>query len=312
MSSLYLPIALVGTFGAVAAAAVALQLSAAERRRSVELLEGSLSAPAPDLRVQQLEAPLAARTVSPVLSWLTRTVGKLSPQSMRERIDRKLVLAGGIEGWDAETVAALKIAGGIGGGVLGLALGRIAGAPSALALAGVVFFALVGYLVPGASLSQRAAKRQAAIQRALPDTMDLLTISVEAGLGFDAALSHVVKKVPGPLSDEIGRMLQEMRLGTSRVDALRHLADRTDVDELEAFVLAMVQADVFGVSVSKVLRAQAKESRIKRRQRAEHKAMQTPVKLLFPLIFCILPALFVVVVGPGAIRIVQSFFGISA
>jgi tight adherence protein C len=143
----------------------------------------------------------------------------------------------------------------------------------------------------------------------MPDTMDLLTISVEAGLGFDAALAHVRKKVPGPLSDEIGRMLHEMQLGVARVEAFRHLADRTDVEELKAFVLSMVQADTFGISVGKVLRAQAKELRMKRRQRAEEAAMKVPVKMLFPLIFCILPAMFIVMIGPGVIRIMRAFSG---
>jgi tight adherence protein C len=143
----------------------------------------------------------------------------------------------------------------------------------------------------------------------MPDTMDLLTISVEAGLSFDAALAHVRKNVPGPLSDEIGRMLHEMQLGVSRVEAFRHLADRTDVEELKAFVLSMVQADTFGISVGKVLRAQAKELRMKRRQRAEEAAMKVPVKMLFPLIFCILPAMFIVMVGPGVIRIMRAFSG---
>src|SRR5207237_5061630 len=149
-----------------------------------------------------------------------------------------------------------------------------------------IFGALVGYLVPGAGLGQKAINRQEAIRMALPDTMDLLTVSVEAGLGFDAALAHVRKNVPGALSDEIGRMLQEMQLGVSRSVALRALAARSEVDELKAFVLAVVQADAFGISISKVLRAQARELRVKRRQRAEEKAIKVPVKLLFPLIFC--------------------------
>jgi tight adherence protein C len=130
---------------------------------------------------------------------------------------------------------------------------------------------------------------------------------VEAGLGFDAAMQQVTRNIPGPLAEEIGRMLQEMQLGISRADAFRQLADRADVDELRSFVLGLIQADILGVSVSKALRAQAHELRLKRRQRAEHKAMQMGVKLLFPLIFCILPALFVVMLGPGIIKILDSF-----
>jgi tight adherence protein C len=172
-----------------------------------------------------------------------------------------------------------------------------------------VLLGSLGFVLPSAMVGQRVVNRQEAIRRALPDTMDLLTISVEAGLGFDAALAHVTKTVPGPLSQEIGRMLREVQLGVSRVEAFRHLGDRTDVDELNAFVLAMVQADLFGVSVSKVLRAQAKEQRTRRRQRAERKSMQIPTKMLFPLIFCILPALLVVITGPGIIKIAHGVFG---
>jgi tight adherence protein C len=133
---------------------------------------------------------------------------------------------------------------------------------------------------------------------------------VEAGLGFDAALGQVVRSTEGPLAQEIARMLQEMQVGVSRADALRAMAERNDVEELRGFVLAMVQAEQFGVSISKVLRSQAKQLRLKRRQRAEEKAMKVPVKILFPLIFCILPAMFVVLLGPGIIRVMQEFFGI--
>lgn len=137
----------------------------------------------------------------------------------------------------------------------------------------------------------------------LADTIDLLTISVEAGLAFDGALLHARRSMKGPLSDEIGRMLHEMQLGIPRSEAMRSLSERTDVEELRSFVLAMVQADVFGVSVSNVLRSQSQELRTKRRQRAEERAMKIPVKLLFPMIACILPSLLVLVVGPGLIRI---------
>jgi tight adherence protein C len=158
-------------------------------------------------------------------------------------------------------------------------------------------------------LGQAVIRRQESIRRALPDTLDLLSISVEAGLGFDAALMQVSRRVPGPLSQEIGRMMHEMQLGSSRAESFRHLADRVTAEEVRGFVLAMVQADVFGVSIANVLRAQSRELRLRRRQRAEERAMKIPVKLLFPMIFCILPALFVVIVGPGVIQIVDVLFG---
>jgi hypothetical protein len=137
--------------------------------------------------------------------------------------------------------------------------------------------------------------------KALPDTLDLLVISVEAGLGFDSALARVVQTVPGPLSEEFFRMLQETRVGVSRRDAMRHLMDRTDLDELRSFLLAMMQAEAFGVTIARVLRVQADEMRVKRRQRAQEKAFAAPVKLVFPLVFCIFPSLFIVLLGPAAI-----------
>jgi tight adherence protein C len=308
MSSLYLPLGLVATFGAIVLGGLAVQAWLVQNRRAVELLRAQVGE-LPNLRQQELSQPFLERALVPFITNLGKAAKRITPIGMRQRIARKLVLAGSPEGWDAEKVAATKIFGAVGGGILALVLAALAGLAANATVGAAAFAAAFGYLLPGAGLGQRAINRQDAIRLGLPDTMDLLTISVEAGLGFDAAVTHVRKNVPGPLSDELGRMLQEMQLGVSRVEALRSLAGRTDVEELKAFVLAMVQADIFGVSIAKVLRAQAKELRTKRRQVAEEKAMKIPVKLLFPLIFCILPAMFVVIVGPGVIRLVRTFLG---
>jgi tight adherence protein C len=311
MFELLIPLALIGTFGAILVGGMAVEAFLADRRRAVEMLEAQVRPVTTDLREQELARPFLERVLFPVVSGMGTAARKITPADMRRRIDRKLVLAGNPEGWDAEKIAAFKVFGTIGGGIMGVALGVTAGFSTSITTGAVVFLALFGYLLPGAGLGQRVINRQETIRRALPDTIDLLTISVEAGLGFDAALSQVRRNVPGALSHEIGRLLQEMQIGVSRVDAFRHLADRTDVEELNSFILAMVQADIFGVSIANVLRAQAKEMRTKRRQLSEERAQRVPVKLLLPLIFCILPSMFVVILGPGVIRFVQNFLGVK-
>ena len=307
MSSLYLPIGLLAAFAGVALGVVAIQAFLAERREAVEMLHAQV--PEVDIRGKQLTEPFHDRVVVPLLGSLGTIAKRITPLGMRERIARQLVLSGSPAGMDAEKVAAFKVFGALGGAVVAFGLAVLAGANHTILTVAPIFGGLFGYLIPGAGLGQRAIHRQEQIQLALPDTMDLLTVSVEAGLGFDAALAHVRRQVPGPLSDEVGRMLQEIQLGMSRADAMRALADRTDVEELRGFVLAVIQADAFGISIGKVLRAQAKELRVKRRQRAEEKAMKVPIKLLFPLIFCILPAMFIVLLGPGIIRISHMFLG---
>ncbi len=156
-------------------------------------------------------------------------------------------------------------------------------------------------------LYQKAHDRSNQMGRELPDAIDLLTISVESGLGFDAALQQVARNTEGPLADEFSRMLREMQIGSGRSASLRALGERTNVPEIRSFVSAMVQADAFGIPIAQVLRVQSSEIRVKRRQHAEEKAQQVPVKITIPLIFCILPCLFIAVMGPAAISIMDNF-----
>lgn len=310
MSDLWLALTLIGTFFGILLVGVLVDMLARERNRPVTLLQSQVGqvTDSVDLRQEELAGSSFERIVFPAARRLGRTIVRLTPFDLYSRIGEKLVLAGTPVGLDPERVVSFKILGGIVGIAGGVFVSSLLPIASLLKILFVIIVALIGYLVPSVQVSSRAASRQRMIQRQLPDVMDLLTISVEAGLGFDAALAQVTKNVPGPLAEEIGRLLQEMQIGVSRVDAFRHLSERTNVPELQSFVLSMIQADLFGVSIANVLRAQSRELRSKRRQRAEELAQKIPVKLLFPMIFLVLPALFIIVLGPGALKIYHQFF----
>ena len=312
-NQVWLALALIGTFATIFVLGLVVDMMVNKRRRYATVLQTQVGA-VPDsitnLRHTQLKSSALERLVFPFAGKVISSITRLTPLDLYRRTNRLIELAGNPPSLTAERIVAFKIVFGIVGFVAGFLVAPLLPfkgfAPSVMI---AVLFALTGYTFPSAGLSARASKRQKEIRKAMPDTMDLLTISVEAGLGFDAALAQVVKNVPGPLSDEIARMLQEMQIGVSRADALRHLNDRTEVPELDGFVLSMIQADKYGVGVAKVLRAQATELRQKRRQRAEEVAQKVPLKLLFPTIFLVLPAMFIVILGPGAIKAYQTLFG---
>ena len=257
-------------------------------------------------REEELAKPLAQRTVGPLILRISGFLKRFTPVGYLEKTEHKLVLAGHPANMDAPAFVVLKMIGAILGVVLGFFV-RDFGSDTFQQIA--LFFMPIGlgFFGPDAWLRRKVDERRQAMLRALPDVLDLLVISVEAGLGFDSALSRVVATVPGPLSEEFFRMLQETRVGVSRRDGMRHLLERTDLDELRSFILAMIQAEAFGVTIARVLRVQADEMRVKRRQRAQEKAFAAPVKLVFPLVFCIFPSLFIVLLGPAAIQIAEAF-----
>jgi len=312
-NQVWLALALIGTFLTIFVLGIVIDMMLNTRRRYAAVLQTQIGGTAEgfaNIRQEQLKRSALERLIFPFAGKVVSSITHHTPLDLYGRTNRLVELAGNPPSLTAERIVAFKIIGGIVGLVVGLLVAQVLpfeGIVPSVAIAALL--ALTGYTFPSAGLASRASKRQKAIQKAMPDTIDLLTISVEAGLGFDAALGQVVRNVPGPLSEEIARMLQEMQIGVSRTEALRHVNDRTEVKELDGFVLSMIQADKYGVGVAKVLRAQSTELRHKRRQRAEEVAQKVPLKLLFPMIFMVLPALFIVILGPGAIQVYETFFG---
>lgn len=240
------------------------------------------------------EVSFADRVIGPTFGLASSLASRLTPSGFVGQLQRKLDVAGNPASFTPERVLSLKGFGLVTGGLIGFVYGA-----GAMALLLAVGAAAVGFYLPDLLVYNLGLKRQQDMAKALPDAMDLLTISVEAGLGFDAALSQVARNTEGPLAGEFMRVLQEMQIGKSRGDAFRALAVRTNVPELKAFVSSLTQADAFGIPVANVLREQSKELRVKRRQRAEERAQKVPVKIMVPLILFIFPVIFIVILGPA-------------
>jgi tight adherence protein C len=238
--------------------------------------------------------------------WAKKLAVSLSPRGVGSSLQRRLDLAGNPVAWTADRVLAMKgialLIGGLIGGLFGLHR-------PALALIYAAVGGAIGFFVPDVLLYNAGLKRQARIVSALPDALDMMTVCVEAGLGFDSALAQVARNTRGPLAQEFARTLQEMQIGLSRAQALRGMVTRTTAPELRAFVGALVQAGELGIPVARVLREQSVEMRIRRRQRAEERAQKIPVKIMFPVVICLFPALIVIIIGPGVISIAHSLFG---
>lgn len=262
-----------------------------------------------NLEELELQQPFIERTIRPLAMRLSNAVARITSRSFAESTERRLALAGNpgdlrVADWlGIKAVAA--IVGAILFFVLFFVLGLL-GLPPAIGLVMGLVGLLFGYTLPEFWLGNRIRARQRAILLQIPDALDLLTISVRAGLGFDAALGKVVEKMKGPLIDEFRRALAEVRVGKARRDALRDIIPRTEVQALTNFIGAVIQAEQLGVSISKVLQVQSEQLRIERRQRAEEMAAKAPIKMLFPLVGCIFPSLFIVILGPALILIVKN------
>jgi tight adherence protein C len=264
---------------------------------------------AKNLEELELQAPFLERTLRPLAARLSNSMSRVASSSFQERTEKRLALAGNPGNLRVADWLGIKAVGAIVGGILFVFLFFVAGVlnlPVALRVVMIFVGVLFGYTIPEFWLGGRVRKRQHAILLQIPDALDLLTISVRAGLGFDAALGKVVEKMQGPLTDEFRRALAEVRVGKARREALRDIVPRTEVPPLTNFIGAIIQAEQLGVSISKVLQVQSEQLRIERRQRAEEQAAKAPIKMLFPLVGCIFPSLFIVILGPAIILIVLN------
>jgi tight adherence protein C len=240
-------------------------------------------------------------------SFLEQLGRRLTPPAYVAKLDRLLSLAGRPESLPLGRVLAAKPALGVAGGLFGAYVSAISTTPM-LKLVGL-FVLVLGYFIPDLLLYSKGQERQKAMQLELANTLDQMLISVEAGLGFEGAMARAGENGKGPLAEELVRTLQDMQVGRSRRESYLALADRTSIPELRSFVQAIVQADMYGIAISRVLRIQAKVMRVKRRQRAEEKAMKLPVMILFPLLFFIFPVLFIAILGPAVINTIETFSG---
>jgi tight adherence protein C len=255
----------------------------------------------------ELALPFSQRVLTPIFLKLTRYLSRFTPNANIEKLRQNLQEAGSPSKLGVSEFLGLRIVLAAGCGGLVFTLFAISGSSLMSLLLFPVVVGTIGFMIPGIWLSRKIKDRRKQIQLSLADAIDLLTISVESGLGFDPALQRVVEKWDNALTDEFRRMLHEIRIGKSRREAMREMAVRCNVDDLNVFVSSMVQADQLGVSITQVLRTQAKALRVRRRQRAEEAAHKAPIKMLFPMAFLIFPSLFAIILGPAVPQIMNAF-----
>ena len=244
------------------------------------------------------------RVLSPFVTWLARAMLRLNAKQSLESLSM-LLMSAGMRNTSAQTFLAAKgISAGI-GIVVGIVIGAFSSVTAVFVFASML--GAVGYIAPAIVVSQRAKRRQATIVSQLPDALDLLAVSVEAGLGFDGAVAKLTQYMSGPLPEEFELALGEMRIGESRSDALKKLALRAGTPEVSSFVRSIVQADQLGTSLGRILRVQATDTRLKRQAIAEERAMKAPIKMLFPTVAFIFPAMFIVILGPALLSLGKLF-----
>ncbi|WP_395244492.1 type II secretion system F family protein [Agromyces sp. MMS24-K17] len=237
---------------------------------------------------------------------LAQSLITAAPAGYAGWLEKQVVYAGRPIGWTVHRIVTCKLVLLV-IGVVGGFLFVVAGGPQPLEVLVAIAISALLFFLPDVLINSRAHDRQEALKVALPDTLDQMTIAVEAGLGFDAAMAKAARGGKGPLAEELIRVLQDMSIGRTRRDSFQELERRTSVEDLRRFIRAVIQADAYGVAIGEVLRVQAGEMRLKRRQRAEEQAQKVTVKILFPLVFCLLPVLFIVVMTPAVLSIIDSF-----
>jgi tight adherence protein C len=264
---------------------------------------------AKNLEELELQSPFLERTLRPLAMAISGRMSRVASNSFQEKAEKRLALAGNPGNLRVADWLGIKAVAAVIGGILFIFLFGVVGLmglPPVLRILMGGIGLMFGYTIPEFWLGGRVKKRQHLILLQIPDALDLLTISVRAGLGFDAALGKVVEKLEGPLTEEFRRALAEVRVGKPRREALRDIVPRTEVPPLTNFIGAIIQAEQLGVSISKVLQVQSEQLRIERRQRAEEMAAKAPIKMLFPLVGCIFPSLFIIILGPALILIMQN------
>jgi len=270
------------------------------------LMEYSGRAEAVSLEELELSQPFSQRILVPMVDAGAQFITRFTPQQTLEQTRHKLELAGNPNNWSPAQFWGVRVVATVLLGVLTFLLMVVTKQPLNKQFLYSAGAAGIGFIYPQSWLNSKVKRRQQDIVKALPDALDLLTICVEAGLGFDAAMNKVNEKWDDPLAQEFGRVIRDIQLGKARKDALRDMADRIEVPDVTSFIAAIVQTEQLGVSIAKVLKIQSEQMRMKRRQRAEEKANQAPVKMLIPLVFLIFPSIYIVLLGPAAITVMNS------